>query len=238
MLYLIGLGLGEKDLSLKGIEALKNSEKVLAEFYTNTNNYNLKELQDLIGKKIEILSREETESLEFLKEAKSKNISLLISGDPLTATTHFEIIFQARKNKINCEIIHNSSIFTAVAESGLSLYKFGRTTTLPKKEKFTQYPKSPYEIINSNLKNKLHSLILLDIGLNAKEALEILRQLDSKKIFRDKKIFVLCSIGTENQKIYYDFLENLEKTKFPKLPHTIIVPGELDFKEKEYLAVV
>ncbi len=238
MLYLIGLGLGENDLTLKGIKALKNSDKIFAEFYTNINLYNLKNLENLAGKKIEVLDREKVESLSFLNEAENKTISLLISGDPLTATTHFEIIFQARKKGIKCKTIHNSSIFTAIAESGLSLYKFGRTTTLPKKEKFTQYPKSPYEIIKSNIKNKTHSLILLDIGLRAEESLEILQELDSDEILSSRKILVLCALGTKEQKIYYNFLENLEKTKFSKIPHTIIIPGELSHKEKEYLSLL
>ncbi len=238
MFYLIGLGMSNGDLTLKGLDKLKRSDLVCAEFYTNLNMYNLKELEKKISKKIKILNRDSIENLMFLQEAANKNIALLVSGDPLTATTHFEMLAECKSKNIDFEIIHSCSIFTIIAETGLSLYKFGRTTTLPKKYQKYSYPESPYEIIKFNLENKMHSLVLLDIGLSAKEALEILEQLDHKKILQRKKLMILCKLGSPNQTIIYDSFENLKKSVLGDLPHSLIIPGRLDDKEQEYLSLI
>ena len=162
----------------------------------------------------------------------------MISGDPLTATTHFEMLAECKKQGISFEISHSCSIFTLIAETGLSIYKFGRTTTLPKKEQFPTYPKSPYEIIVTNLENKLHSLILLDIGLSAKDAIEILKQLDKNKIIQNKKLLVLSKLGTPEQQIFHDFPEALCELELGEMPQSIIIPGELTHKEQEYLELI
>ena len=58
-LVFVGLGLFcELDISLKGLEEIKNSDYVYAEFYTSLmNKFDLKKFESLIDKKIEILSR-------------------------------------------------------------------------------------------------------------------------------------------------------------------------------------
>ena len=83
--------------------------------------------------------------MEFLEEAKTKKLALLVIGDPLSATTHFEIISECKKRDITYEIIHSVSVLTAVAETGLSLYKFGKTVSIPFDNENLD---SPYEILN------------------------------------------------------------------------------------------
>ena len=61
MLYLIGLGLSFKDLSIKALEAIKKSDLVYLETYTSTADFTLEELSKLIGKEIIPLNREQTE---------------------------------------------------------------------------------------------------------------------------------------------------------------------------------
>ncbi len=62
-LTFIGLGLyDEKDISLKGVEEIKNGDTVYAEFYTAIlAGVDLKKIEKTIRKKILVLSREETE---------------------------------------------------------------------------------------------------------------------------------------------------------------------------------
>ncbi|MDI6721771.1 MAG: diphthine synthase, partial [Candidatus Aenigmarchaeota archaeon] len=133
MLYIIGLGLNdEMDMSLKGIEAMKRCDEIYCELYTNKWNGSIKALEEITGKKITTIDREKAESDFLAEKAKECDVALLVPGDPFSATTHFEIFVECKKGNIGVEIIHSSSIFTAIAQAGLDLYKFGRTTTIVK----------------------------------------------------------------------------------------------------------
>ena len=101
MLYLVGLGIWDyKDISLRGLEILKSSDYVFCEFYTTQKKYRLGKLEEIIGKKIKILNREKTENEVFLDIAKKHIVSLLVPGDPLVATTHSQIIIDAKEKGI------------------------------------------------------------------------------------------------------------------------------------------
>ena len=126
-LTFVGLGLfDERDISLKGIEEIKKCDKVFAEFYTaKLTGASVKEIEKTIGKKIEILSREQTENGEkILESAKNQNTIFLTCGDPMTATTHIDLRLRAIKMGIKTQVIHGSSIVTAVPGLlGLQNYK-------------------------------------------------------------------------------------------------------------------
>ena len=236
MLFIIGLGLNDEgDLTLKAIDCLRKSEKVYAEFYTNIWQGDLRNLQKIIGKNIDILDREKVESSFLIEEAGHSDISLLVPGDPLSATTHYELFALARDRGIKCNIIHAPSIYTAVAKTGLQLYKFGRSTTLPKPQKGYE-PSSPYDAILSNQKLGYHTLVLLDIGMTVNEAIDILRKLDNNSILVNRKIIVCSMLGNEKEKIVYGKIEDIEKMQINSVPSVIIVPGNLNFKEEEYLS--
>ncbi|HEB47000.1 MAG TPA: diphthine synthase, partial [Candidatus Pacearchaeota archaeon] len=126
MLYLIGLGLNEKGISLDGLEAVKKCEKVYLESYTAEIPYSKEDLEKIIDKKINPADRNFVESLRILGEAKNTDISLLVYGSPLTATTHISLIQEAKKSGVKFEVIHAASILDAAAETGLQLYKFGK----------------------------------------------------------------------------------------------------------------
>lgn len=238
MLYLIGLGLSDKDISIRGIEALKKSEKVYAEFYTSPNVFDLEELEEEVDKEIELLDRGEVEKKDkILESARERKTAFLVSGDPLTATTHYDIYYRSRREGIETEVVHAPSIFTAAAETGLSLYKLGRTTTLPKKEK-DYLPDSPYEIIKNNLGNGLHSLLLLDPGLSPKRTYKILKELEEKKedgIFvPDRNLFLLEGIGDRDSNIQMMKFEELPEEASREKPLTIIIPADLSHEEEKF----
>ncbi|MBI2584111.1 MAG: diphthine synthase [Candidatus Aenigmarchaeota archaeon] len=228
MLYLIGLGLDDGDISIRGIEAVKKCDEAFAETYTSQWAGNLSAIEKATGKRVQTLSREGVESDFLVNMAKKQKVALLVPGDPLSATTHFQLVIDAKKAGIKCEIIHSSSIITSVAETGLHLYKFGRTTTLPKDFK----AESPFEAIEKNKKTGLHTLILLDVGMDLKEALETV----GKKIGTGEKIIACLSLGTDGQIIKYGTANEL-KGYFKQItsPSCIIIPGELNFKEEEAL---
>ena len=58
-------------------------------------------LRKLVGSPIKILTREEVEEENIpLKNAEMNDVAFLIAGDPLIATTHSEMLIQAKKNGI------------------------------------------------------------------------------------------------------------------------------------------
>ena len=225
MLFIIGLGLDEKDTSLKSIDALKKCSDIYCEFYTAKWNGNIANIEGLINKKISQLNREEVESDFLVDEAKKKNVALLVPGDPLTATTHFQLLLDAKNAGVGCEIIHAPSIYTAVAKSGLHLYKFGRTATLTR-DNVT----SPYEMILENKKSGLHSLVLLDIDMPAEEGIKLL--IKNNAVSEDEKIIACTNLGTDKSEIVY---REANEIKMHDVPAVIIVPGKLNFKEEEAL---
>jgi diphthine synthase len=230
MLYLISIGLyNEKDLSLRALEAIKKCSRIYAEFYTSPVKVDIKNLEKTIGKKVEVLDRKQVEKSNLIiKEAKENNIGFLVPGDCFTATTHTAIALEAMKQKIPYEVIHSSSILTAVGECGLSLYRFGRVVSLPMSREGYE-PETPYLNIRKNLENNLHTLLLLDIGMKANEAMKLLMENGIKD-----KIVVVSHLG-KNSLIRYGGIGGLIDKDFGELPHSIIIPAKLEFYEKEFL---
>ena len=234
MLYLIGLGLDRKDISLRALEAIKKCKNVYLDVYTNIFHYKISDIEKSIGRKIIKAERALIEeSDEIIKSAKKKDAALLVSGDPLAATTHIDLMLRAKKEKIPVRIIHAPSIFTAVSETGLQLYKFGKTASIPKwYESFK--PESFLDIIENNLKIKAHTLVLIDIGMSVNEALNQLSDAGRKRNVRLKEIIVCERIGTDEGRISRGAIEKLMIKKF-RLPACIIIPAELHFIEDESL---
>ncbi len=240
MFYLIGIGLySEKDLSIRAVEIIKTCDKAYAELYTADINFNQKNFQKLTDKKVQLLNREQVEqSNKFLEEAKTKNICLLVPGDPLFATTHLEILQRAKKQNIKFKIVHSSSVQTAIGETGLSLYNFGKITSLPRPQK-NFFPTSFYDIILQNRKQGLHTLLLLDIGLDINHAIDILLQVEKqkqKKLFTDNlKLFGCAQLGSEMQMIKYCTLKEMKYSHLGKTPHCIVIPAKLTHYEEEFI---
>jgi len=249
VLNLIGLGLfDEKDISLRGLEVLKSSDKVYAEFYTNYFGADLKRLEELAGKPVTVLSRadvEERPEATVLKHAKSKNVSFLVSGDPLVATTHADIAGRAKALGVEVGVVHSSSVISAVAECGLQAYKFGKTTTLPFPQPNYE-PTSPYEAIRGNQSLGLHTLVLLDVKategryMSVGEGIDVLHSLEAKlsqKVFtEDTQIIGMARLGAPDRVIKAGKAEDLKKTDFGGPPHVLVVPGKMHFMEEEALS--
>jgi diphthine synthase len=237
MLYLIGLGLwDEKDISLRGVEACRKCEKVYCELYTAAWGGDVSKLEKIIGKKIEVVERSDVEDNSdiLIEETKSKNIALLVPGDPLTATTHVHLIMECKKKGVEFEVVHSSSIYTAIAKTGLQLYKFGRTATVITPAKGYE-SEGLYDVLIENQKLGLHTLLLLDRDMNTRCALEILKGIEKEKRRKLLKEAVICSaIGSENERMIYGKVEELSDIELPS-PAVVIVPGKLHFMEKEFL---
>ncbi|MDO8517048.1 MAG: diphthine synthase [Nanoarchaeota archaeon] len=231
MFYLIGIGLNLNSISAEALEALAKCNKVYLENYTVDFPYNIKDLGKSIGKEIIELNREKVESEKFLEDAKKEDIALLVYGDALSATTHISLILKCKNAKIKYKIFHNASVLTAVSETGLQLYKFGKTASMPAWQKNYE-PDSFIEIVLNNQKIKAHSLILIDIGLELKKAKEQLKKSAEKHGLKLDKIIVCSELGIEN-KIIYNKLDQLPDSI--KQPFCFVIPSDLHFTEKEFL---
>jgi diphthine synthase len=240
MLYMIGLGVGDElDISLKGLEACEKAKEVYAELYTSRWPGDLKKLEKRIGKGITVIQRKNMEEdvKQLVKRAKNRSIAVLVPGDPLTATTHLNVLMEAREQGVKTAIIHSSSILTVVAETGLSLYNFGRTVTIVRPGK-DYAPTSFYDTAVQNKELGMHTLLLLDIDMDTGEGLEILLKIEQEKkkgiIDSDKRFIAASGIGSGNSKIMYNkALELLKRPLDP--PAVLILPGKMHFTEEEFL---
>ena len=244
MLVLIGLGLwDEKDITLRGLEEAKSSDVILLEKYTSKLIGSSKEkIEELIGKKIQFANRDFLESEKILATAKNNKIALLIAGDPMVATTHSQLILDAKKQGIKTKIIHNASIYSAVAETGLQIYKFGRSATIT----FWQdnyKPTSWFDIYLKNNQQGLHTLFFLDLDLekgkmmSAKEGIEKLIEVGKNKGNFDEETYCVTAsqIGNPEAIIKAGKAKELLKQDLGTPLQVIIVPGKMHEAEKDYL---
>lgn len=223
MLYMIGLGLDNDEITQKGLDSLEKADKAYAEFYTNTANIDLEALPG----EIEVLARKEVEQEDkILEAAEEKDVAFLVSGDPLTATTHYDIKHRAEEKGLEVKVIHAPSIFTSIAETGLNVYKFGRTVTLPSEGK----PASIKKYVEKNDSIGLHTLVLLDIDYDASDAAEKLLNLG----LEDRETVIMERANHEDMDITLTSLKEASKSSFGPNPHSIILPGEKSFKEDEF----
>ena len=248
-LALIGMGLhDENGLTLRGLNAAKNADTLYAEFYTSIMpGFSVNRLQRLVGKEVKILTRKELEEdadRTILSDAKTERVALLTPGDPMSATTHVGLVLSARKLGIPTVLIHSVSIVTAAAGvTGLEVYKFGRTVTIPS-PRTNPLPESVYEFIRDNLRVGLHTLALLDIqnGLTIPDAIRILLKLEEIKdagVVRDDSLMVaLARVEAPDCIVRADKAGNLTKADFGKPPYSIILPGKLHFVEAEALQLI
>jgi len=247
MLTLIGLGLyNEQDLTLRGLDIARKADSLYMELYTSKWFGNLKNLENIIGKRIKILRRDDLEekSKNIVEEAIEKNIVIFVLGDPLIATTHSSLILDARKLGIPTNVIHNASIMSAIGETGLHMYKFGPTITIPFPEKTKgKLPESVYETIKMNRSRGLHTLCLLDViaedekYMTPNEAMEILLNVEDKRkesVFNQETEIVVFVKAGGNSSIVFGKVKDLLNKSY-ETPAVLIIPGILHFTEREFL---
>jgi diphthine synthase len=229
MLYIIGLGLNEQSITQEGLNAIKKCKEVYLETYTVEFPYKIEDLERSIDKKILMANRDFVENFRVLESAKKENVALLVYGNPLTATTHISLIQEAKKQNIKSDVIQNASILDAIAETGLQLYKFGKTTSLPNFE-----ANSFIDTIKDNQKINAHSLILVDIGMKFETAIKRLEESAKMKKLKINKIIICSRLGTRESKIAYGTFNELKDKEF-SAPFCFIIPGKLHFMEEETL---
>ncbi len=244
MLYLIGLGLyDERDLTRRALDALKNVDRVYLESYTSRYHGSLERIRELCGKDVVPLNRSDVEERPGDNILAGGEAALLVMGDPLVATTHADIVLRAWEKNIRVKVIHNSSVYSAVGETGLQLYNFGKTTTIAYPEG-DYFPKSPYDAVKENSMRGLHTLCLLDVKaeenryMTVGEGIRLLLRMEEELIqsqFTGETMCVgVARLGGDTV-IKYGPAEELVKEDFGEPPHVLVVPGKLHFMEEAIL---
>ena len=238
MLILIGFGFAPADLSLRAIAAAQRCDALYLETYTTVTT-----AAPAAFKEIKQLHRTDLEenASQLIAAAKQQTIGILVPGDPLAATTHSALVLEAKKAGIAVEVIHAASIFSAIAETGLQLYKFGKTVTLASPQK-GYGPTGWYADVLENKRRGLHTLLLLDSGTGGKpmlvaEAVALLRKAEGERqqgLFTPETKLVVACLG--KGVIRYAALSQLA-AEFP-LPAALVLPGTLHFQEEEFLATL
>ena len=249
-LVFVGLGLyDEKDVSLRGLEELKDADTVFAEFYTSLMpGLSIQKLEEMIGKRVKAVSRRvlEDEGGEQLFEAAKKGKAVfLVQGDPMIATTHVDLRISVEKMGIKTRVIHGASAVSAVRGiSGLQNYKFGKAVTVPFAEEGI-VSEAPYNVIRENKKIGLHTMCYLDIKaeeqryLTVNDALRTLLELEKQKkeqvVTPETLVIGVARAGSPEPTVKAGYIEEVINYDFGAPPHTLVFSGKLHFMEAEAL---
>lgn len=245
-LHLIGLGLYDpKSISVKGLEAARAADVVYAEFYTAIMSGTRDELQAFLGRPVEVLDRLGVEKggPKLLEEARTKDVALLVAGDPMAATTHADLLVRFRQAGVPLHIVHAPSIFSAAPGLlGLQHYKFGRATTLVRPEAGWS-PTSPFDAVAENHQRGLHTLVLLDIKsdqgyfMTANEGLGLLLELAARTgntwFTAQSPVAVVARAGAPQPLVVTGPAGVLRARDFGAPLHCLVVPGNLQVVEQE-----
>lgn len=251
MLTFIGIGLyDEKDISLKGLEAIRSADHIYAEFYTSIlMGTTIEKLEALYNRKLTLLSREDVEQQpEWLQRARSQDVVFLTGGDAMVSTTHVDLCMRAREMGIKTQVIHGSSIMSAVPGlTGLQNYRFGKSATIPHpythKDK-TIISHTPHDTIRSNLASDLHTLIFLDIDpekgyMTVNRGCELLLEVDSAPedgLGLSERLAVgVARAGSPAPVVKARPMRELADCDLGGPLHILVVPANLHFMEAEAL---
>ncbi|XP_023343685.1 diphthine methyl ester synthase [Eurytemora carolleeae] len=268
MLYFIGLGLGDaKDITVRGLEIVKQCDRVYLEHYTSILTCGKEELEILYGREVILADRDMVEQSAdtILEGAKESDIAFLVVGDPFGATTHTDLVLRAREQGIPHRVVHNASIMNAIGCTGLQLYNFGETVSIPFWTENWK-PDSFYDKIMKNRDSGQHTLCLLDIKVKeqseenlikgrkifepprfmstqqaAQQLLEIVvnkeqeRGTGSVHLKPDSKVVCVARVGTETQKLLTCSLLTASQTDLGPPLHSLVIPGVLHDLEADAL---
>jgi diphthine synthase len=248
MLFLIGAGLANEDISIAAINAMKASKLYIDAYTSFIDDDRISFIEGIAGQHATMLSRSQMEEgvSKLVDEAKNMDIAIVVGGDPLIATTHKIIATEAQKSGVEFHVIHAVSIFSvAIGESGLDFYRFGAVCTIPK---WTEHykPLSFYETIEKNISMNLHSLLLLDYdskkraSISTNEALSTLKEAEAyykKGIINDSTFIIIeNNISSSKELKIAGPIRSISAIKDIGGVSLIIIPAKITEVEKEAIA--
>jgi len=177
----------------------------------------------------------------FLTHALTKNVVFLTGGDPMVSTTHIDLRIRAAHMGIRTEIIHGSSIVSAVCGlSGLQNYRFGKSCSLP----FPHgkwCPTTPADVIRKNQEDNLHTIVYLDIQekryMTIHEAVNLLEPMVFEAGFQIPCYIGIARAGSPEPMVLAGGAATMKEANFGGPLHIMLIPAGLHDMEREYLEV-
>ncbi len=245
MLNLMGLGLrGIRSLTLEQLEVLKLSDIVYFETYTSISPQGtIRELQKLLGKTVLPADREFVEKGEdIIQQAAYQNITIVVTGDPLSATTHNQLRADSIDAGVEVAIFENASIISVIPGIiGLFPYRMGPSVSVPfPQENFL--PRSVVEKIQANISQNFHTILLLDLKegrtMFPHEALETILKMEERYGYKfldaESKVFSLSRVSQEGERLIYDTVSNIIDARYAEFPAAMVIPAELNHNEAAF----
>jgi len=241
----VGLGLYDlEDISSKGLHAVRNADMVYLEAYTSLlTGTSPEEMACHYGKELVVLKRNDVEQHPevFLLNAMEKKVVFLTGGDPMVSTTHIDLRIRAARMGIRTEIIHGSSIVSAVCGlSGLQNYRFGKSCSLPFPHGKWR-PTTPGVVIGSNLRDNLHTVVYMDIQddryMTIRDAVDLLEPMALDLGFQIPCYIGIARAGSAEPKVQAGGAGTMRETDFGGPLHILVIPANLHDMEREYLEV-
>ena len=254
MLTFIGLGLyDERSVTVEGQEALRDADRVFAEFYTSRLvGTSVEELERYHGVDIEVRDRAgvERDPEPILAAAEDEHVAFLTAGDTMISTTHVDLRLRAHERGVETTVIHGVSAQSAAAGlSGLQNYRFGKATTLPFPGAHggDDVPASVVDTIEDNRERGLHTLVYLDIKVDdptadaagLAEGEEYMTGDYAAALlaegWADELAVVVARAGSPEPVVAADRLSALAERDFGDPLHLLVVPAEPHHLEADAL---
>ena len=247
MLYILGLGLrGVYSLSLQEKDILSRCEHIFFETYTSVSpSQTIDQLSSMLNREVKRAGREEVENpVALLSLASGNDVCLLVTGDPLSATTHNQLRVDAHMAGINVEVIENASILSVIpGKLGLFPYRMGPPVSLPFPED-NFLPRSVCQKIKFNQDSGFHTIVLLDLRegrtMYSFEAVDVLLRMEEKysigAISRNSMICAAVKASQDGEKIIWDSSENILDLKLEESPVALVIPSSLNHNEEYFLS--
>ncbi|CAI5982782.1 unnamed protein product [Closterium sp. NIES-64] len=183
------------------------------------------------------------------------------SAGPLEpcATTHTDLMLRARQQGVAVSVVHNASVLNAVGATGLQLYRFGETVSIPF---FTDtwQPDSFYDRILGNAARDLHTLCLLDIKVKepsleamargrieyeAPRYMSVNTAICQLLLVEEKRHQQVCTpdslcvgvarLGADSQCIVFGSMQQLSDVDLGPPLHSLVLCGALHELERDFL---
>ncbi len=240
-LYIVGAGLSRDYLSLRAISLLSRADVVYVDTYTSIAPGVDEELVRRVNPWARVVRATrrtlEEGSARVVEEARTREVVVLVPGDPLTATTHIALALEAARAGVRVEVVPAAAgPYAAALLAGLQSYRLGKMVTLVYPEGGVR-PYSVVETIWENMERGLHTVVLLDLRLDEgkamtiPEAVEILLELERelaaergrRPVLAEALAVGVARAGLPDQRCAAGPLPELARLAWPPPPHTIVV---------------
>jgi len=243
MLTFVGLGLyDERSVTVAGRDAIRNADRVFAEFYTSRLAASVADLESYHDQDVEVRDRAgvEQDLSPVLDAAESGDAVFCTAGDTMVSTTHVDLRLRAHERGINTRVVQGTTAEAAASGlTGLQNYRFGKATTLPFEYAHGAdgLPGSVVDTVEDNRSRGLHTLVYLDIKAERDEYMtgDHAARLLAEHWDADALGVVVARAGSPDPVVAAGRLGALADREFGDPLHLLVLPGDLHPMEADAL---